>query len=76
MITPKEPSRRRFCPTFGADHSKKTNKPEKKTEEEEAEMPTLVPTVISWWTLLGREDSVLEAAGRKTQKTAAKGKQR
>lgn len=31
----------------------------------EAEVPTLVPTVISCWTLLWREDRLLEAAGRK-----------
>lgn len=31
------------------------------------QVPTLVPTVISWWTLLWREDSVLELAGKETQ---------
>lgn len=47
------------------------NQPEEE-EEEEAEVPTLVPTVISWWTLLWREDSVLEAAGRETQNNKPK----
>lgn len=45
---------------------------EEEEEKEEAEVPTLVPTVKSWWTLLWRKDSVLEAAGRKTQKTTTK----
>jgi len=55
--------------TGNRDRRWTANKEEQEEEQQEEEEPTLVPPVKSGWTLLGREDSVLEQQGEELQTT-------